>query len=121
MPWPYWGAEQERWTFTHAQLCGPRQAAFALAGFLRVADSSSAPSSIAAGMIACSVTSVSLRSVCFSSSSVAVSRSTTSCSPRRFGQGDIGSVGGDLVVLDPLHSGDDDQIHYRPPTVLLAD
>jgi hypothetical protein len=38
-----------------------------------------------------------------------------------FGQGNISSVGGDLIMLDPLRAGDDDQIQYGPLAVLLAD
>ena len=37
------------------------------------------------------------------------------------GQRDIGPVGGDLVMLDPLHAGDNDQIQNRPLAVLLVD
>jgi hypothetical protein len=54
-------------------------------GVCRLEDpESSACSASASGIMCCSVTSVSFKSVCFSSSSVWLRRSTTSCSPRAF-------------------------------------
>ena len=37
-----------------------------------------------------------------------------------FGQRDIGPVSGDLIMLDPLHAGNNDQIQNWPLAVLLA-
>ena len=70
----------------------------------------SSPALMAAGMICCRVTSVSLRSVCFSSARVSVSSLTISCSTRRLRERNVGAIGSDFAMLDPLHAGNDDEI-----------
>ena len=36
-------------------------------------------------------------------------------------QRDVGSIGSNLVVLDPLHAGNNHQVHDRPLAILVAD
>ena len=72
-------------------------------------------------MIAVRVTSVSLRSVCFSSSSVSAEQTGDLLLAQCFGEGHVGAVGGDFIVFDALHAGDDDEIKDRSLFVVLLD
>lgn len=68
----------------------------------------------------CSGTSVSWLSVCFSSSSVNDSKSPLRAPPKLWPTR-YRSRSSDLIVLDTLHAGDDDEVHDRSLGFLLTD